>query len=197
MPLGSTGEAPGAAEISLVAPLSLVPCSLVPKISPGPVAEELSWVFWTTASGPPPACPLPGLGDVGWPHCCSPQWCPVPVPIRRGWGLFLGRSLFFFAHASCQGCEGKGEELQGTLQVGVGCRGRNGTFSKTMVMTQCGFGLFHLEHTGTFLAPSCTRGPQTRGRFQPWGARSRDARASSCPGGQQCPPPTSPIHRAN
>lgn len=132
-------------------------------------------------------------------------WSPVPLYLksaqaqlqrRRGWGLFLGRSLYFFAHASCQGCEGKGEELQGTLQVGVGCRGRNGTFSKTMVMTQCGFGLFHLEHTRTFLVPSCTRGPQTRGRFQPWGAWSRDARASSCPGGQQCPP-TSPIHRAN
>lgn len=196
MPPGSTGEAPGAAEISLVAPLSRVPCSLVPKISPGPVAEEASWVFWTTASVQPPACPLPGLGDVGWPHCCSPQWCPVPVPIRRGWGLFLGRSLlFFFAHASCQGCECKGEELQGTLQVGVGCRGRNGTFSKTVVMTHSGFRLFHLEHTVTFLAPHAPGVPEHGVTASPGVRGAEMLEPPPAPVGSGAP--TSPIHPAN
>lgn len=168
VPPASTGEAPGAAEISLVAPLSRVPCSLVPKISPGPVAEEVSWGSWTTASVLLPACPLPRLGYVGWPRCCRPQWCPVPVPIWRGWGLpGPPWSQTSFCPNFLPGLRGQRRGAagpSGTLQVGVGCRGKSDTLSKTVVMTQPGFQQFHPEHIGTFLAPRAPGGPRAWGR---------------------------------
>lgn len=105
----------------------------------------------------------------------QPSVVPSPCAHMEGLGSVPWSQISFFARVSCQGCEGKGEELQGILQVGVGCRGRNGTFSKTVVMTHSGFGLFYLEHTVTFLAPHEPGGPRARGRCQPWGARSKDA----------------------
>lgn len=126
----------------------------------------------------------------------QPPVVPSPCAHTEGLGSVpWSQPSFFFAHASCQGCEGKGEELQGTLQVGVGCRGRNSTFSKTVVMTHSGFRLFHLEHTVTFLAPHAPGVPEHGVTASPGVHGAEMLKPPPAPVGSGAP--TSPIHPAN
>lgn len=84
-PPASTGEAPGAAEISLVAPLSQDLCFLLPKASPVQASEEVSWVSWTRAS----YLPNQGWGTLGSPHYCRFQLYLIPMASWVHWSLHL------------------------------------------------------------------------------------------------------------
>lgn len=85
MPPASTGEAPGAAEISLTVPLFQDLCFLLPKTSPVQAAREVNWVSWTRAS----CLPIQVWGTLGSPHYCRFQLYLIPMANWVRWTLHL------------------------------------------------------------------------------------------------------------